>query len=223
MRHPVVVQSNFHCHNSECPLCAVRNLGKATRKLIVTKSTSKSTNGALERGHLNPGDCILMDQYQVAQSGRTLNLTKGTLTHGAIFVDHASGRMIVHHQESLRAKDQNGVAEMAIGTVSTLAMMMLIHTLLQWPLSHDIKLWPLCFLHAVCIYNRVPGLDSISIRGKWHGFLDTHDCLQRLHPWGYVQDMFLTLDFRMDIKSRSFLLEVNKEYSLVTHIVTPHR
>ena len=73
--------------------------------MIATKLTSKSTNGALERGHQNPGDCILMDQYQVAQSGQTLNLTKGTLTHGAIFVDHASGRMIVHHQESLRTKE----------------------------------------------------------------------------------------------------------------------
>ncbi len=238
LTHPVIIRSNFNSHACDRPHCAACHLGKATRTKIATKSNPGSSNGALKRGHLDPGDCVSMDQYEVFHHGRTLNSSKGTVVGGTIFVDHASGRMMVKHQESLNAaetlvgkrrldreakelgfrvkkfvadngifrcqeflqdlvnrnqsihfsgvggKHQNGVAENAIGTVSTLTRTMLIHASLRWPATHDLKLWPLCFSHAVYIYNKIPGDDGLSPNEKWFGVKDTHDHLRKLHPWG---------------------------------------
>ena len=229
LRNPIIVRSNFAAHNCPQPMCAACNLSKATKTKISTKSMSNSTNGA---------NIVSMDHYQVAYLGRTLRSRKRTTVGGTIFVDHGSGRMLVHNQASLDAqstlvgkqkldreaqelgfkiksfvsdngvfradefllnlnshqqsihfsgtgaKHQNGVAENAVRTVSTLAQTMPIHASLRWPAAHDLALWPFYFKHAAYIYNRIPGHDGLSPNEKWFKVVDTHDHLKQLHPWG---------------------------------------
>ena len=49
-----------------------------------------------------------MDQYEVSIPGRTAtsaNTTSQKYIGGAIFIDHMSGKIFAHHQQSLRAND----------------------------------------------------------------------------------------------------------------------
>jgi hypothetical protein len=64
----------------------------------------------LARGHLYPGDAVSIDQYVVAHKGRRYDIfgkerESDTQCGGTIFVDHASGKVFVYHQRSLRATD----------------------------------------------------------------------------------------------------------------------
>jgi len=64
----------------------------------------------IKGAHLQPGDCISIDQYISSHKGRLFsgygktasNLTCGG---GTIFVDHASGFIHVEHQVTLSAGD----------------------------------------------------------------------------------------------------------------------
>jgi hypothetical protein len=54
------------------------------------------------------------------------------------------------------AQHQNGVAERAIQTVSSLALTMLLHMSLHWPKQADLELWPFALQHAACLWNHLP-------------------------------------------------------------------
>ena len=62
----------------------------------------------MKEGHLQPGDCISLDQYESSTRGRLPN-TKGREAKSdkfcgdTIAIDHKSGKIWVHHQVSLRA------------------------------------------------------------------------------------------------------------------------
>ena len=83
------------------------------------------------------------------------------------------------------AHHQNGRAERAIRTITSLARAMLIHSALHWSTAHDLSLWPMAMDHAIWIWNRLPGNDGLSPEEKFSGQkVSSHDALRRLHVWG---------------------------------------
>ena len=91
------------------PKCAACMLGKQARRTPTLSIGHHLPNKdlLLKTNHLNPGDCVSLDQYQSSIPGR-LEHTYGKekkderYTGGTIFVDHASGLMYLQHQVSLR-------------------------------------------------------------------------------------------------------------------------
>jgi transposase InsO family protein len=58
------------------------------------------------------------------------------------------------------AHHQNGVAERAIKTLSSMARTMLLHMSLHWPKQADLELWPFALEHASYLWNHLPRLDT---------------------------------------------------------------
>ena len=84
------------------------------------------------------------------------------------------------------AKHQNGVAERAIRTVTQWARAMLLNSILHWPDSVNLELWPFALEHAVFLWNHIPRKDlRLSplelFTGSRH---DNTQLLTRLHVWG---------------------------------------
>jgi hypothetical protein len=90
------------------------------------------------------------------------------------------------------AHHANGVCERAIRTVMSVARTMMLHAAIHWPEMSEPSQWPMAVLHAVFLYNHVPGLRT---------GLSPHDLFSRtrwpqrkfhdLHVWGcpvYVLD-----------------------------------
>ena len=91
------------------------------------------------------------------------------------------------------AHHQNAVAERAIRTVTCWARAALLHSIIHWPESANVELWPFAMDHAVYIWNNLPGkrnkLAPIEILS--HSKFDNYLHLQRAHVWGcpvYVLD-----------------------------------
>mgnify|MGYP001433819344 CR=1 FL=1 len=91
------------------------------------------------------------------------------------------------------AHHKNAVAERAIRTVTYWARAAMLHSIIHWPESANVELWPFAVDHAVCIWNNLPGkrnkLAPIEIlsHSKFANYLH----LQRAHVWGcpvYVLD-----------------------------------
>jgi hypothetical protein len=59
------------------------------------------------------------------------------------------------------AHHQNGVAELAISTVTQWARSMLLHQALHWPDESRLDLWPFALEHAVYLWNHLPRKDSL--------------------------------------------------------------
>ena len=64
----------------------------------------------LKQGHLKPGQVISLDQYECSVRGRLPNTQGREKEHeqycgGTIGVDHASGKIFLSHQVSLRTFD----------------------------------------------------------------------------------------------------------------------
>ena len=71
-----------------------------------TTRTHGSPGGILKRDDLEPGDRMSLDQYVLKVKGRPLESACNEdlkYNGGTIFVDHASSRIFLHHQISLRA------------------------------------------------------------------------------------------------------------------------
>ena len=87
---------------------------------------------------------------------------------------------------------QNGVAERAIQTVTSIARTMMIHSAIHWPAVADSSLWPMALQHAIYLHNRFP------LKGVGHSpyELATYQRFERrklmdVHVWGapaYVLD-----------------------------------
>ena len=81
-------------------MCAACQLAKARRRTPNSHAPRAPVppGGDLRRNHLSPGDCISCDHYVSPERGRRLD-TFGKTTHlhgytgGAIYVDHASGKL----------------------------------------------------------------------------------------------------------------------------------
>ena len=94
------------------PKCAACEFGKASRrptKADVTQSIPEKEM-ELKKNDLLPGQRVSVDHYQSSQTGRLYTSRGGTSSDdmfhgGAIFVDHASGFVVLRHQVSLSATD----------------------------------------------------------------------------------------------------------------------
>jgi hypothetical protein len=96
------------CQN---PLCAACLFARQTRRgagVQVHRNRPKHEL-MLRANHLEPGDCVSMDQYQSKEMRGRLSKTYGKesedkkFSGGTIFVDHASAKVFVRHQVSLHA------------------------------------------------------------------------------------------------------------------------
>jgi hypothetical protein len=96
----------------KAPLCASCLYGKQQRNPEGTETIHKIQDQemALQRGDLQPGDCVSMDQYESTVRGRLPN-TVGRepwfhrYVGGSLFTDHASGFVKIYNQTSLAAAD----------------------------------------------------------------------------------------------------------------------
>ena len=244
---PVVFPTKFAkthlCEPPKCLACILAKMEKVSSG--VTKVTAREEKFmALSKDKLAPGDEVSVDQYVVSEKGRLLRSfgrepPSSKLSGGTIYVDHATGRVFIFHQVSLRAgetltgkrafermlhesghrvkkyhgdngifasaafrqdcllKDQdldfsgvgaqhqNGRAERAIRTVTSLARAMMIHAALHWFDSHDLSLWPMAMDHAVNIWNTLPSSDGLSAEEKLTcQKVSSFDALRQLHVWG---------------------------------------
>jgi hypothetical protein len=90
------------------PLCTACQLSRArTRPDGVTWTAIRAHNMAVRQGDLQPGDCILLDQYESSYLGRLPHTKEkekldDKYVGQTIGVDHASGLIFVEHQSSLR-------------------------------------------------------------------------------------------------------------------------
>ena len=115
-RDPATTRRRFalatkHPKVSSCalPTCAACMLGKQTRRQPGTNTGAlvKGKEMMLRREHLQPGDCVSLDQYESSIPGR-LPHTYGKekkddqYNGGTLFIDHASSMVFIQHQVSLR-------------------------------------------------------------------------------------------------------------------------
>ena len=111
LKSPILFRSRF-AKTRTCPMPLCRACALAKMKKIKT-NTQHHTNDpskemALQREHLNPGDCISWDQYVVPHRGR-LYKSAGKerenmrYSGGSLAVDHASKQVFIHHQVALTA------------------------------------------------------------------------------------------------------------------------
>lgn len=99
---PCVIRTKFPDTNKcDIPLCGSCIIANQESITPATKQTKDSSFGVLKEDHLNPGDCISMDQFSVTQKGRYLGSSTHTMVGGTLFVDHCSGKITTCHQSSL--------------------------------------------------------------------------------------------------------------------------
>jgi hypothetical protein len=99
-------------HVTPPPMCAACEIARAKLKGAGVTHTKVRPNKhqLLKKGHLRPGQCISVDQYESSVRGR-LPHTKGRERYGnkyvggTIFADHASRYVACHHQVSLAGSD----------------------------------------------------------------------------------------------------------------------
>ena len=94
------------------PKCATCEVAKARRCAVGAKKTKRNPkiSPALKVDHLNPGDCMSVDQYLAGVPGR-LPHTRGQESRsnryhgGTLFFNHASSKIFVRHQVSLNGPE----------------------------------------------------------------------------------------------------------------------
>ena len=105
------VLETHHSKTSSCvlPKCAACMLGKQTHRRPGTNTgvLVKGKEMMLRRDHLQPGDCVSLDQYESSIPG-CLPHTYGKekkddqYNGGTLFIDHSSSMVFIQHQVSLR-------------------------------------------------------------------------------------------------------------------------
>ena len=108
----VAVGNKSAVSNCQPPKCAACEYGKAIRRNTEATLTEPRDEKEMElkKDDLIPGQRISVDHYQSATPGR-LYTSRGSTQNsnkfhgGAIFVDHASGKVSVRHQISLSSSD----------------------------------------------------------------------------------------------------------------------
>jgi hypothetical protein len=86
----------------------------------------------------------------------------------------------------VRVHHQNGVAERAIKTITSLARAMMLHMVFHWPKQADLQLWPYVFQHAVFLWNHLPNRTTrVSSMEVFSGScFPTGEILKRCKLWG---------------------------------------
>lgn len=107
----VVFQTKFAkthlCKPPKCLTCILTKMEKVSSG--VSKVSARDDKFmALSKEKLAPGDEVSVDQYVVSEKGRLLRSfgrepASSQLSGGTIYVDHATGRVFIFHQVSLRA------------------------------------------------------------------------------------------------------------------------
>ena len=94
------------------PACATCNIAKARRRPTKAKKTSPNPDviDSLRANDLQPGDCFSVDQYESSVRGRlphTRGRERSTNRYcgGTLFFDHASTKIFVRHQVSLKGPE----------------------------------------------------------------------------------------------------------------------
>ena len=96
--------------NCKIPVRASCQCDKQCRHSFGANTSIRNQDKFMEikKGDLFPGDKVSIDHYQSAVPGRDYN-SRGSpppqemFNGGSIFMDHASGRIFIHHQVSLAA------------------------------------------------------------------------------------------------------------------------
>ena len=89
------------------------------------------------------------------------------------------------------AHHQNAVAERAIGTVTSMARTMLLHSKMRWPKGISPKLWPMAMKQAEFLCNHVPNLNNVCPMDLVMKTMTPRHLLKQVHVWGapcYVLD-----------------------------------
>ena len=109
---PYVPTRHKKTRSCTIPKCASCQLGKQYRRTpnVTTTTVKSEMEMALKREHLQPGDCVSMDQYVSKVRGRLPNTfgkesDSNRYSGGTIYVDHSSGYVFIYHQVSLRVGD----------------------------------------------------------------------------------------------------------------------
>ena len=107
---PVIKPKLTSAANCPAPLCAACLLARQTRTGagVSTEVKDPDHEMSLKVDQVHPGQAVSMDQYQSTIRGRlphTFGKEKDDdkYTGGTIFVDHASTKIYIRHQVSLRA------------------------------------------------------------------------------------------------------------------------
>jgi hypothetical protein len=54
----------------------------------------------------------------------------------------------------------NGMAKRAIGTITNMGHMMMLHAAIHWPNATNATQWPMAVTHATYLYNHMPCLET---------------------------------------------------------------
>jgi Reverse transcriptase (RNA-dependent DNA polymerase) len=107
---PVIQVKNKSASSCPAPLCAACQLARKTRTGagVSTEYKDPDKEFRLKIDDLEPGNTVSMDQYQSPERGRLPNTygkekEEAKYGGGTIFIDHASTKIYVRHQVSLRA------------------------------------------------------------------------------------------------------------------------
>ena len=104
---PVIPVRNSKTPSCAAPMCTACLLAKQKLRATGSKAVQDRESSVLSREHLEPGDCVSVDQYISGTKGR-LATSKGKekdtfkFQGGMLAVDHASGAIFIKHQVSLR-------------------------------------------------------------------------------------------------------------------------
>jgi GAG-pre-integrase domain len=93
------------------------------------------------------------------------------------FRDYIAGELHAKQTFSgVGAHHQAGIAEHAIGTITSWARTMMLHSIIHWPDAADLQLWQFAMDHAVYIWNLLPHKETFVspdelYSGIHHGWL----------------------------------------------------
>jgi Integrase core domain. len=110
---PIVFRSHFQkTRTCSVPLCRACAMSKGSKVPTGSQHIQNDPDREMHllRNHLSPGSCVSCDHYVVDHRGRlyqTAGRERETDRYcgGTLFVDHASRKVFLHHQSSLRAAD----------------------------------------------------------------------------------------------------------------------
>ena len=138
---------------------------------------STETLQAKERFELCCRDVRVFPQEYLTDAGTAFTSSSFTAHLGTFHQHSRTSGPGAHHQ--------NGRAERAIRTITSIARAMLLHSAIHWSDVANASLWPMAVQHAVYIWNHMPSTDTglspldLFTRTRW-----PLSKLQDLHVWG---------------------------------------
>ena len=118
---------------------------------------------------------------------------QGFHTDNGVFTSKEFMKHLLERKQTIKvsgagAAHQNGVAERAICTITTMARTLLIHAAMRSPDKNiTADLWPMAMDHASWMYNHLPRADTgLSPNDMWtkSQYEPVKQVLGRCHVWG---------------------------------------